>query len=72
MVTEKVKTMKVKHKWVFDNVLCDLYIVTTFLCSSHDFHTVFSTALDRGFAKLVDYLAEFYQPLQKTETSVIQ
>ncbi|XP_060584905.1 peroxisomal biogenesis factor 3-like [Ruditapes philippinarum] len=55
-----------------DDLYCQLLKETQDILYSHDFHTVFSTALDRGFAKLVDYLAEFYQPLQKTETSVIQ
>lgn len=37
------------------------------IIESQDFHKVLSTGLDRGFAKLMDYLAEYYQPMQKSE-----
>ena len=39
---------------------------------SHDFHKVLEAGLDRGFAKVQDCIAEFYKPLQKAESSVIQ
>ncbi|XP_045160038.2 peroxisomal biogenesis factor 3-like [Mercenaria mercenaria] len=55
-----------------DDLYLQLLQETQDILESHDFHTVFSTGLDRGFAKLVDYLAEFYQPLQKNETSRVE
>lgn len=55
-----------------DELYLKLLQETEDILESNDFHTVFSTALDRGFAKLVDYLAEFYQPLQKNGNSLVQ
>lgn len=57
-----------------DEVYSKLLQETEDIFESQDFHKVLTTGLDRGFAKLFDYLAEFYHPMQKVEkvTSLVQ
>ncbi|KAL4236039.1 peroxin [Mactra antiquata] len=53
-----------------DEQYIKLLAETEDILQSYDFHTVFSTALNKGFAKLMDYFAEFYQPSHRNDSSI--
>ncbi|XP_052256791.1 peroxisomal biogenesis factor 3-like isoform X1 [Dreissena polymorpha] len=61
----------VKQSSIEDGTYGKLLKETEDILESADFHCVLSLGLDRGFAKVQDYLAELFKSHHKTETSIV-
>ncbi|KAK3592901.1 hypothetical protein CHS0354_004127 [Potamilus streckersoni] len=67
--------LNVNKTSVQDDIESDIYTrllyETRDVLESNDFHTVFKLCLDHGFGKLLDFIADHFKEVQKTETSII-